>query len=67
VPGLVAALAASLAAGRLLAQFLYETAPFDPGALAGAVLLLGTVAAVACLLPAWRVMRVRPMEVLRAD
>jgi len=65
--GLVAGIAASLATGRLLRQFLYETAPLDPGALLGAALLLTVVAGVACLLPAWRVARVRPMDVLRAE
>ncbi len=65
--GLVAGIAASLFTGRLLAQFVYETAPLDLEALAGAVLLLAGAAALAGLLPAWRITRVRAMEVLRAE
>jgi putative ABC transport system permease protein len=46
---------------------LYKTEPFDPAvfALVAATLLL--VAAVACLVPAWRASRLDPMQALRTE
>ncbi|HUH62218.1 MAG TPA: ABC transporter permease [Terracidiphilus sp.] len=65
--GLVLGLAAGAAAVRLIQSMLYETRPLDPAifALVAATLLL--VAAVACLVPAWRASRIHPMQALRIE
>jgi ABC-type antimicrobial peptide transport system permease subunit len=63
--GLGIGLAASLATNRLLQRDLWGTAPTDPMTMAAAILLMLTVGAVACLVPAWRAISVDPMVALR--
>jgi putative ABC transport system permease protein len=53
--------------GRLLASLLFETSATDPAVFVGLSLLLLTIAALACYVPARRAMRVDPMRALRAD
>ena len=65
--GLVFGLAASAAAVRLIQSMLYKTEPLDPAVFAGVAATLLTVAAVACLVPAWRASRLDPMQALRTD
>ena len=67
ITGLALGLAASLAAGRLLAQFVYGVATSDPATLAAVSGLLVAVAAFAAFLPARRASRVDPMQALRTD
>jgi ABC-type lipoprotein release transport system permease subunit len=52
-------------ADAALAQVLFEVRANDPAALVGAALLLLASAALACLPPALRAMRVDPVEGLR--
>jgi predicted permease len=57
----------AVAFSRVLAQYLFNTAPTEPGvyvAVAGFVLLAGTVA---CLAPARRATRVDPLRALRSE
>ncbi len=61
--GLVGASVAS----ALLASLLFETSRADPLTYAGAVVLLGSVSAVACWLPASRAARVDPLATLKTD
>ncbi len=49
---------------RLLDGLIYGVSPADPAAAVGVVLLLGVVAAVATLGPAWRAANVHPASVL---
>jgi predicted permease len=65
--GLILGLAASLAAGRLLASLVYGVGTSDPVTLVAVAAVLVTVAAVAALLPARRAARVDPIVALRTE
>jgi predicted permease len=65
--GLALGLAASLGLTRLIASLLFGTQPLDPLVYALVSGLLLAVAAVACLLPAWRAAQVDPMVALRME
>ncbi len=52
---------------RVLRSFLYGVAPGDPITLAGAMVILGLTAGIACWIPAWRASRTDPMAVLRGE
>jgi predicted permease len=65
--GLVVGLAASLEAGQLMRDLLYEIKPLDPAVYAAVAATLLTVAAFACIVPAWRASRVDPMQALRTE
>jgi putative ABC transport system permease protein len=65
--GLVAGLAGSYYATRLISSFLFETRPYDPATLAAASGLLAAAACLAAWLPARRAARVDPVSALRAD
>jgi predicted permease len=57
----------ALTLSGLIATQLHGVSRFDPLVIGLVVLFLGLVAAVACLLPAWRAARVDPMEALRTE
>jgi predicted permease len=57
----------SLAAGRVLAQILYEVSPSDSLALLASSVMLAAAALLACFLPARRATHVDPIEALRAE
>lgn len=65
--GLALGLATAAEASRVLRDMLYETRPLDPWVFAAVAALLLMVAAIACLLPAWRASRVDPMQALRTE
>jgi predicted permease len=65
--GLVLGLAASAGAVRLIQSMLYGTRPLDPAIFAAVAATLLLVAALACLVPAWRASRIDPMQALRTD
>ena len=65
--GLLAGMAGAAALASALRALLYGVAPLDPGVMAGVVLLLLTVAAIANYLPARRVTRIDPMEALHHE
>jgi predicted permease len=65
--GLVLGLAGSAAAVRLIRSMLYETQPLDPGVFAAVAAMLLLVAAIACMVPAWRASRLDPMQALRTE
>ena len=65
--GVAAGLLASLAATRLLAALPFDLSPTDPRVLAGVAALMLAIAAAACYVPARRVLRLDPLEALRAE
>jgi putative ABC transport system permease protein len=67
VIGVVLGLVGAVALGRSMQAILVDTNPADPGVLAGAAVLLATIALVAGWLPARRASRVDPLTALRAE
>jgi predicted permease len=65
--GLILGWAVSAGAAQLLRSMLYGTGPLDPATFAAAATLLVAVAALACLIPAWRASRIDPMQALRNE
>ena len=65
--GLALGITASLSVTRLLQSSLYAVSPWEPRVFVSTAALLTMVAAVACLVPAWRATRVDPSEALRSD
>ncbi len=67
VLGLAVGLGASLEAGRLIRDLLYEIEPLDPVVFAVVAAVLLAVAAFACFVPARRASRLDPMQALRTE
>ena len=65
--GLAVGLVAGLAATRALQSMLFEIAPLDPVTFATTAGVVLTVAALAALAPAWKAMRVDPLQTLRGS
>jgi putative ABC transport system permease protein len=65
--GLVLGLAASAGLTRLMRTMLYETRPMDPAVFAAVSAGMLLVAALACIVPAWRASRVDPVQALRTE
>lgn len=65
--GVAVGLAGALALAQVLVRLLFQIKPTDPLTLVGVVLVLVTVAFLACYLPARRASRIDPMEALRYE
>jgi putative ABC transport system permease protein len=65
--GIGLGLACALGASRVLASFLFQVHPGDPGTVIAVCLLLLFVALAATGHPAWRAASVDPMHVLREE
>ncbi len=63
--GVVAGLAAFWLVARLFADMLYNVSTFDPWTIVTASAVLVCVSFLACIWPAWRAVRLEPMEALR--
>jgi len=65
--GLVAGLAGALALTRTLQTLVYQVSTVDPATFAAIGGVAALVSLAACLVPAWRALRVDPILALRAD
>ncbi len=52
---------------RFLEQMLYDLQPTDPATFVGVSALFSIIGLVACMIPAWRAVRVNPLIALQAD
>jgi putative ABC transport system permease protein len=65
--GSVVGIAGALGASRLVEEMLFQVGATDPVTFASVTVLLVLVALGACILPAWRAVRVDPVEAFRAE
>jgi putative ABC transport system permease protein len=65
--GLAIGLVAAFGLTRLLRGMLFNTAPTDPTTFVSVSALFALVGLMACLIPAWRALRVDPVVVLQAE
>ena len=65
--GLVLGVLGGFVAGRLLSFLLVGIQPFDPVAFVSAPLILAAIAALAIMIPAWRITRLDPLGALRSE
>jgi predicted permease len=65
--GLVLGAVSASGSGRFVERFLYGVDSSDPGTLALVLLLMGTIAAAAAIVPTVRLFRIDPAEALRVD
>jgi predicted permease len=63
--GIVIGVVGALIFTRLMTNLLFQVSPRDPVAFGAALVVLGVVAFVACVLPAWRATRIDPVRALR--
>jgi ABC-type antimicrobial peptide transport system permease subunit len=65
--GLALGIAGAVGATRLVEGMLFRTGATDPATFAGVSGFFLLVALGACMLPAWRALRVDPLESLRVE
>jgi putative ABC transport system permease protein len=65
--GAILGIAGSLGATRLVEGMLYQVSPTDPTTYAGVTGFFLALAAGACAIPAWRALRVDPVEAFRSE
>jgi ABC-type antimicrobial peptide transport system permease subunit len=67
VLGVTIGVAGAVGLTRLIRQMLFGIEPTDPLTFVGVCVFVAAIALVACVVPAWRAVRVHPMEALQAE
>jgi ABC-type antimicrobial peptide transport system permease subunit len=67
VIGALVGVAGALVLGRQLGALLFQTSPTEGSVLAGSLAIVAVASLVACVVPAWRAVRVDPTVSLRVD
>jgi putative ABC transport system permease protein len=67
VLGVIIGVAGGIALSRYLSSLFFGVSPASPATYVEVALLMVGIALVACLLPAWRAVRVNPMVALRYE
>ncbi|MFH1764097.1 MAG: FtsX-like permease family protein, partial [Gemmatimonadota bacterium] len=67
IAGAVLGIAGALGAARLVEGMLFQVSATDPGTYAGVTGCFLVVALGACILPAWRALKVDPVEAFRSE
>ena len=65
--GVLVGLAGAVLLNRLIASLLFGVRPTDAPTMAVVIATIAVVAAIACVLPAWRASRLDPIVVLKAE
>ncbi len=65
--GLLIGTVGALASTRLISSLLFNVSPYDPVSYVVIILLLTSIAILACWIPAWRATKVDPMIALRSE
>ena len=65
--GVSLGIAAAILLRQFLSRFLYGISETDPATLVGAAFILLLVVATASAVPAWRAMRIDPIQALRGE
>ena len=65
--GVSAGVVGALLLARVIGTFVWGVSPYDPVTLAGSAFVVVTIAAAACLIPAWRASRVDPAVTLATE
>jgi predicted permease len=65
--GIAVGLAGAFALTRLIQQMLFGVEPTDATTFVGVIVLFAMIALIACLIPAWRAVRVDPVAALQAE
>jgi ABC-type antimicrobial peptide transport system permease subunit len=65
--GAAAGVAGAAGAGSMIRSMLYGANPYDPLVVAGMVGCLLFTAVLACVVPAWRISQMDPIQALRAE
>jgi putative ABC transport system permease protein len=65
--GVIIGVAGGVALSRYLSSLFFGVSPANPATYVEVALLMMGIALIACLLPAWRAIRVNPMVALRYE
>jgi putative ABC transport system permease protein len=65
--GIAVGVLGAAAASRVLVALLFRVSPLDPGTYLGVIGVMTGVAALACVVPAWRASRIDPVRTLQAE
>ena len=65
--GIGLGMAVAVVLTRVMSTFLFGVSPTDPSTYVAVAATMAVVSIVACLVPAWRAMRVDPLIALRSE